>query len=692
MKSAMKLNKNQIKQVEKHERQKKYSDLAIQNTNNSSIASKASVERLYQDVLGAHETDITVNKSKQYFKYFVPKPIRRSPCINRGYWLRLHAVKSRIDSILGSSDTKVTIVNLGCGYDPLPFQLLDKESTHRLRNIGTVSFVDIDYPELIKNKVTIIEKTPELKSIVGETKMTSNPRTLFNSENYVAVSCDLNEIQSFEEVLSFLNLKEPDVIKIFVAEVSLAYMTAEKADNIITHCANIPNSHFVILEQLLPVGPFESFSKQMMRHFLSNDSPLLSVKKYPSIESQINRFNRLGFPHVNAGDMAHLWNSVSYEIKKELEKIEAFDELEEFFLFCHHYVLVHATNDEEFLFDQIYKFPNVKSYPKNPLLKMSMRVANFEEDLSLCRKFGSSAKLPGNEILYSHGCFNNRLKDTMVFTTSGKYANTLSDTVCPKERMCHSITCLNDELCVLIGGRGGPNKPLHDSWLLKKTEGAWRWTQGPNLPEPRFRHQACALNSHQLLIFGGVTQGPIFLLYDSETGEFSEPRVIGEIPRKVSSSLCFDQESQTGVISGGSSAAYSVDDDMIVFCFDEASKTVEVQSTYQNLLFMRYGSKSVFLDKDHVLVVGGMSPELLFGQTTTIIEVDITNGDVSQVEIPSQVWEQNAPMLAGFELQKLETGDVLVFGGGAVCYGFGSVWNKPLLIGENNIDLSVVSI
>lgn len=688
----MKLNKNEIKQVEKHERQKKYSDLAIQNTNNSSIASKASVERLYKDVLGTRETNMTINESKQYFKYFVPKPIRRSPCINRGYWLRLHAVKSRIDSILGSNDTKVTVVNLGCGYDPLPFQLLDNESTHKLNNKESVSFVDIDYPELIKNKVAIIEKTSELKSIVGDTKMISNSRILYNTNNYVAVPCDLNEIQSFKEVLSFLNLKEPDVIKIFVAEVSLAYMTAEKADNIIRHCANIPNSHFVILEQLLPVGTSESFSKQMMRHFLSNDSPLLSVKKYPSVQSQINRFNRLGFPHVNAGDMAQLWNLVSYDTKRELEKIEAFDELEEFFLFCHHYVLVHATNDEEFHFDQVHKFPNVRSNPKNPLLKMSMQVANFQEDLSLCRKFGSSAKLPGNEILYSHGCFNNRLKDTIAFTTSGDYAYTLSDAVCPKERMCHSFTCLSSELCVLIGGRGGPNKPLQDSWLLKKTEKAWRWIQGPNLPEPRFRHQVCALNSHQLLIFGGVTQGPTFLLYDSETGEFSEPRIIGEIPGKVSSSLCFDQGSQTGIIIGGSSAAYSVDEDMIVFRFDGASKTIEVQSTYQNLLFKRYGSKSVFLDKDHVLLVGGMSPELLFGQTTTIIQVCITNGGISQVEIPSQVWEQNAPMLAGFELQKLETGDVLVFGGGAVCYGFGSVWNMPLLMGVNNINLSVLQI
>ena len=51
-------------------------------------------------------------------------------------------------------------------------------------------------------------------------------------------------------------------------------------------------------------------------------------------------------------------------------------------------------------------------------------------------------------------------------------------------------------------------------------------------------------------------------------------------------------------------------------------------------------------------------------------------------------------MLVGFELQMLNSGDILCFGGGAVCYGFGVVWNKILKVGSGNaiseIEVNVV--
>ncbi|KAN0119854.1 hypothetical protein V8E51_002062 [Hyaloscypha variabilis] len=48
-------------------------DESIMGTNNSSIVSKRSVERLY------------FPNELHFFRYFVKKPQRRSPLINRGY-------------------------------------------------------------------------------------------------------------------------------------------------------------------------------------------------------------------------------------------------------------------------------------------------------------------------------------------------------------------------------------------------------------------------------------------------------------------------------------------------------------------------------------------------------------------------------------------------------------------------------
>lgn len=73
-------------------------------TNNSSIASKRSVERLYYP------------KEVPFFRYFVPKFQRRAPLINRGYWLRLRAIDVIVQRFLSKEKAgKKVVINLGCG-------------------------------------------------------------------------------------------------------------------------------------------------------------------------------------------------------------------------------------------------------------------------------------------------------------------------------------------------------------------------------------------------------------------------------------------------------------------------------------------------------------------------------------------------------------------------------------------------
>jgi Leucine carboxyl methyltransferase len=75
----------------------------IMGTNNSSIVSKRSVERLY-------------HPKPHFFQYFVRKPQRRSPTINRGYWLRMQAVDSVVKEFLQRpSEKQKVVINLGCG-------------------------------------------------------------------------------------------------------------------------------------------------------------------------------------------------------------------------------------------------------------------------------------------------------------------------------------------------------------------------------------------------------------------------------------------------------------------------------------------------------------------------------------------------------------------------------------------------
>lgn len=127
-------------------------DLFVQGTNDSSIVSKRSVEILYNDIVDKN--------AKQYFQHFVKKSPRRTPVINRGYWIRMKSIRMAIEKIISQQpeNQRINVINLGCGYDPLPFQLLD-DAKFSNRNLFCI---DVDFPELMGYKCQMIHNSSEL--------------------------------------------------------------------------------------------------------------------------------------------------------------------------------------------------------------------------------------------------------------------------------------------------------------------------------------------------------------------------------------------------------------------------------------------------------------------------------------------------------------------------------------------------
>lgn len=78
-------------------------DDSVMGTNDSSIVSKRSVERIYYS-------------EPHFYRYFVKKSQRRSPLINRGYWLRMYAVEYVMKRFIDEpSEKKKVVLNLGSG-------------------------------------------------------------------------------------------------------------------------------------------------------------------------------------------------------------------------------------------------------------------------------------------------------------------------------------------------------------------------------------------------------------------------------------------------------------------------------------------------------------------------------------------------------------------------------------------------
>lgn len=723
---------NPLLTADKQTRKEKYSALAVQSTNNSSIVSKRSVESIYYPKFDNINRNKYTGELLEYLKFFVPKFVNRSPCINRGYWLRLHAIRSRLDSILSDQDSKVVIINLGCGFDPLPFQLLDPQNKSSSKYQDRCIFLDIDYSDLLMKKIQIISNNVLLSGIVG-TNMESpdsndnnnnnnndnnnnnshnNKLDRFTSSNYFIRPCDLNDTKSFCKLLlqskdDLPFLYDNNNTKIFIAEVSLAYMKPELSDEIIRITSQLPQSHFIILEQLIPKGPYEPFAKQMLKHFTNHDSPLLSVTKYPTLQSQIDRFKKLGYVKSNAGDMFQLWHKLPSEIKDTIESVQPFDELEEFHLFCHHYILVHSTNDPNFTFSDPYLFDNNERIHKTHSDQNNEEIPLFNTPITdyrpaynisiknsiIKRTFGASASLDKNRILYFGGCTPYRVNELLLINLNNNEITTIENSTkenVPLPRTCHTFVKLQNQsnMFLLIGGRNAPHKPYKDVWLYDFENN--KWEQRLDLPEPRFRHCSVALPTGEVIVFGGQklkNADPSLLLYNPLPNEWTVlDNISNPIPNLISSSMDFREGTNKLVIAGGyDPKTDNISDNIYIYDVQLTNKANKCNLTQVKVIshpfFQRYGSKLKFIDDSKIVLVGGTSASNLFDASSYIIMVNIDTEKVYSISIPSRMWQETPLMFVGFELVwEQESRKLTIMGGGATCYGFGTVSNSTLII------------
>lgn len=663
----------QRRKIEKDKRKKVYDDQQVQGTNNSSIVSKRSVEKLYsldlQPELG------------EFFKYFVPKGKRRSPAINRGYWIRMELIRQMVIRIINKNvDKRVNVINLGCGFDPLAFQLLNiyKSSTN-----NDLNFIDIDYPDLIKNKYDMIQKSDEIKNLIGEQKIPTEKDCLIMTDNYKLVGCDLKHSDKYQEILQKLIINKED-INIFIAEVSLAYMKPIYANSIIEISSKVNNSHFLILEQIMPDGPYNSFATKMLYHFNHLRSPIQCVENYSTKELQLKRFKDY-YKFTEIKNLFENWKYlIDYEMKQKISKIEEFDEWEEFIIFCQHYIIVHASNIHQMIYEIENEEPKEEQEEVQYKIEESFNVTHdngFSDD-QLELKFPAISSI--NNKIYIHGGLKQTRSDETLEIDVEKGTITQLDKTSstPSARMCHTLTNINNNELILIGGRSRPGQYMNDTYKFKDNH----WIKMADLPKGRSRHTTTAIDDHQILLYGGLIEednkDDLFLIYDTNNNFYKSVKIIGINPGNLkSSSMNFNKN--FGLIFGG------INDDNIPLVNDKLFKftigsdtetgdvTINIEEILQHKLLARIGGKFKFVEQDKILIVGGVSPIQLLTQTTNIMSLNLHTFEFKSIKIPESIYKTVPPIFVGFEIvEGREDKSLFIVGGGAVCYSFGSCYNS----------------
>lgn len=93
--------------------------------------------------------------------------------------------------------------------------------------------MDVDYPDLVEKKCDIIFNTPQLRDLLGPCHRALDPDGLtLRSEHYLAIGCDLADINRLEMLLSS-EIQVSDCLVLCTAEVSITYMDTKAADALI---------------------------------------------------------------------------------------------------------------------------------------------------------------------------------------------------------------------------------------------------------------------------------------------------------------------------------------------------------------------------------------------------------------------------------------------------------------------------
>ncbi|GJD01968.1 leucine carboxyl methyltransferase [Colletotrichum higginsianum] len=577
-----------------------------------------------------------------YFRFFVKKFQRRAPLINRGYHLRLKVIDTLVRRFLQKpSPRKKVIVNLGCGSDVLPWQC----EVRYPESCQGVTFVDVDYPDLIQKKRQIVLETPELQGLLETWEVSHDSPIVLKSQKYCQVGCDLRQLATLQTCLDTL-FDVPNTEFLFVAEVSITYMDTKGADGVIGWAT-----------------------------------------------SQKKRFESLGWPSTESWTLWETWSDdlfMTAAERRALDTVEAFDEWEEFALFASHYFVIVASTPH----------PEIKGRVSRSLGELDvqscrtpMSTSGYEAGRGH-RRFGAAmlVEAPDGQKFISHSFGqgpNGRPSSEDVYQISDQPVAPSSSREGPSSRVCHTLTDLGSIGVLLAGGRASPSTAFNDCWLFKKVFNTWERVQ--DLPCPLFRHSVTRLGSSSLaLLAGGKTNhfqaSAEYFLFDPTKG-WVKCRTQSAPPSLYGATFVYTgshgPRNFVGFLMGGNLEDGIINQTVYTWTLDlsdaEPSLSFAQQTSRDDQtpsILSRFGSIAV-QSNGYVLLFGGVIKDLQLPSAYDILVLKTTAG--GEVDVVTRVDGTDGstiirPFIVGSSVVPYGNGNLAIVGGGATCFSMGTCW------------------
>lgn len=510
-------------------------DFMVQHTNDDSVVSKRSAVQLrYFD--------------DPFLRHFVKKPTRRSPLINRGYYLRMKVITSLVsdavrhfkhvaaaDSALAGG-RPIQVISLGAGFDTLAFRLLlPKTTSDSTLAMDNVHFYDVDFPAVMQNKAALMVAAPP-GSFPADWVVDPQRATLpVSSPHYAAVGVDLRDAE--QSLLDRLSQASPSFSPanptVLYAECMMQYMPSESACALLQLIARtFVDAFFAAYDQLCPG---DSFGGVMQKSLKAKNSPLLGISAAPDGAAMVSRALSAGFrdaAFANFYDLSR--HHIAGEELSRVAALEDFDEAEEWSEMCEHYGITLCTTSAEesrqHLLTSMPCFqrdPAADRAPTGEAVPASLHPwptgrFGFEgwgnggfvaETLDgsgggdvLFLTFGGFAVSKGHQRVNTLFAHSLREGDVPVVSTGDV----------PPATVFHSFARLRSGVYVVFGGRTNPSNAFNAFYVVSvelPSGGAvtpstvitasWARLSSDVAPPPRFRHSLVVLSPTHVLVMGG---------------------------------------------------------------------------------------------------------------------------------------------------------------------------------------------
>lgn len=433
----------------------------------------------------------------------------------------------------------------------------------------------------------------------------------------------------------------------------------------------------------------------MLGHFNKLQTPIYAVDEYPTLDGQRSRFTSSGWSVDFIRNLWDLWSDNAFtpaHLRRRLDAIEPFDEWEEFALFGGHYFLLVASNSKatelQAMSQKVDALAETSESTPNHHIVLTTQESG-PGSLSTPRRFGGAFELFPNAIGHHGGQgVQHRLTSIDILERNGAKSVVLLPPRA-QARICHTITNINSGCALLVGGRTSPSHALSDCWSLNN--GVWQAVE--QLHPGRFRHSSVRASLPYpgsevtgVFVFGGKASDGSVLddcnFWRPNQGWQQLPVSGNRPPPRFGAAICSLGTDHRGVLLGGMSSDGAVLDDIWEYVisadpeplisFRERTRDV-CTNPAAKCTYARFGASLVRFG-DVLLLVGGAASKGILGLSDEFVVIH-PGPKIHLVSPKLALLQDTWPLLVGAGVAVVSEEEVLILGGGAVCFSMGSFWN-----------------